>query len=123
MGECRMPPVSAPPTPRAFMPPQVPPLPGLPAPSSSSGGVTTAMTVEEHERLMKAVIGPLEEKLNRLHAMYEGEKKDKHALLGDVNRLSGLVDTVLHRLALVGAIGGGDFKAIRAAMQGRTADG
>ena len=89
--------------------------------------------------------------------MYEGEKKDKHALLGDVNRLSGLVDamqseardvvpplpsagarasqsrtvsdvedvveTVLHRLALSGAIGGSDFKAIRAAMQGRTSDG
>ena len=155
--ECRMPPVSAPPTPRAFVPPQVPPLPGLPAPSSSSGGPPAGMTVEEHERLMKAVIGPLEEKLNRLHAMYEGEKKDKHALLGDVNRLSGLVDTMqaeardvvpplpsaearasqsrtvsdfedvvetmLHRLALRGAIGGSDFKAIRAAMQGRTADG
>ena len=56
--ECSMPPVSAPTTPRVFMPPQVPPLPGLPAPSSSGGDAAAAMTMEEHEKRMKATIGP-----------------------------------------------------------------
>ena len=107
--ECRMPPASAPQTPRAIAPPQVPPLPGLPAPSTPNGGGPTgigtdgqalrlrdsaaqSMTVGDHERRLRATIGPLEERLNKLQAMYESERKDKKILLEETDRLNGLVD-------------------------------
>merc|ERR1711876_106652 len=60
--ECRMPPASAPSTPRGGMPPQVPPLPVPVAPSLASGDAM--MTMEDHDKRMKAAIGPLEERIN-----------------------------------------------------------
>ena len=98
--ECRMPP-SAPSTPRAALPAgMVPPLPVLPAPSSTGGEPPSgAMTVEEHDKLMKAIIGPLEEKLGHIQTLYENERKDKKILLADVTRLHGLIDSMQSELS------------------------
>ena len=90
--ECRMPPPSAPSTPRGGLPPQVPPLPLLTASSPASGNAM--MTMNDHEQRMKAAIGPLEERINQLQAMYESERQDKRKLLADVNRLNEAVDSM-----------------------------
>ena len=98
--ECRVPPAPVPPPPQAAMPPQTSALPGPPPLPSKSGeaprntgieyrieatqqkdATARSMTLEEHERLMKAAIGPLETKINLLQGLCEGATKETKGLM------------------------------------------
>ena len=53
-----------------------------------------SMTLEEHERLMKAAIGPLETQINLLQSLCEGATKENQGLNDEVSRLTALVDAM-----------------------------
>ena len=50
------------------------------------------MTLEEHERLLRDVLSPLELAVERLSAQCESELEEKQKLSDEVARLTGLVD-------------------------------
>ena len=82
--ECRALPRSMLPSPRSPAPVHAPPQPPILPPVPS-------VTMEEHERILKAAIGPLESTISHLKAQCESATRDKQSLAGEVHRLSGLV--------------------------------
>ena len=88
--ECRALPRIMPPSPPSATrsPCPAPPLalPVLPPFSS--------VTREEHERILRAAIGPLESTINQLKVQYEDASRDKQSLAEEVNRLTELVDSM-----------------------------
>ena len=82
--ECRALPWIIPPPPRSPAPP-----PALPAPTP-----VPSVTLEEHERILRATVGPLDCTINQLKVQYESVARDKQSLTDEVHRLSGLVDSM-----------------------------
>ena len=86
LSECHALPRVIPPSPRspASVAPPTPPI-SPPVPS---------VTLEEHQRLLRAAISPLESTINQLKVQYENVTKDRESLAREVSRLSGLVDNM-----------------------------
>ena len=52
------------------------------------------VTIAEHERLLRAAVGPLEQTIKHLKEHLEAATKDKQALMSELTRLSGLLDAM-----------------------------
>ena len=94
--ECRA--IPLPPSPRS-PPLALAPVPVLPISHAAPDGVremsaVPSLTAEEHERILRRTIGPLETVISQLRTQYESVAKDKQSLAEEVSRLSGLVDSI-----------------------------
>ena len=86
--ECRALPMIIPSSPRSPAP--VPtPLPALPVPPP-----VPSVTLEEHERILRAAIGPLQSTINQLKVQYENSTRETQSFTDEVHRLSGLVGSM-----------------------------